>query len=228
MILRRSAARALARLRLRAHVRFPACPASRSRSSPARRSISSRSASRRSRSGVTAMRPSATAFVSVPGSSSEPGSTPRCGTCGGRPARRAARARRRRSLADRCDLDAARLAGRDVDVEQRPAADGHRVELVDEVGDEARGGGEVEVALAALLGDRDRRQAEHDALEGGGDRARVGDVVGQVRAVVDAGDDELRREAVDKARARPAGRSRSASRRSGSRGCRRRSRRARP
>ena len=48
-----------------------------------------------------------------------------------------------------------------------------------------------------LLGDRDRRQPEHDALERGRDRARVGDVVAEVGAVVDAGDDQVGLEALD-------------------------------
>ena len=38
---------------------------------------------------------------------------------------------------------------------------------------------------------------EHDALQRGGDRARVGDVVAQVGAVVDAGDDQVGLEALD-------------------------------
>ena len=46
--------------------------------------------------------------------------------------------------------------------------------------------------LQRLLGDGDRREPEHDALEGRGDGARVGDVVAEVGAVVDAGDDQLR------------------------------------
>ena len=44
---------------------------------------------------------------------------------------------------------------------------------------------------ARLLRDRDRRNPEHDALQSGGDRARVGDVVAEVGAVVDPGDDQV-------------------------------------
>ena len=62
----------------------------------------------------------------------------------------------------------------------------------------ARGDAEVEaaadVAHAAargLLGDRHRRDAEDDPLEGRGDGARVGDVVAEVGAVVDPGDDQV-------------------------------------
>ena len=96
-------------------------------------------------------------------------------------------------------LDPARLAGGAVDVDQRLRR--HRLVLQrgDELGEEGGGDGEVEaardVAHAAargLLGDRDGGDAEHDPLEGGGDRARVGDVVAEVGAVVDPGDDQVR------------------------------------
>ena len=82
-----------------------------------------------------------------------------------------------------------------------PSASGTSSSSLDDAGDEARGVGEVELRRRAevhlagggLLGDRDRRQAEDDALERGGDRPRVGDVVAEVGAVVDARDDERRR-----------------------------------
>ena len=64
--------------------------------------------------------------------------------------------------------------------------------------------------------------AEHDALERGGDRARVGDVVAEVGAVVDAGDDQVGLEVVDQPERRRAARSRPASRRTRSRPSRRR------
>ena len=54
---------------------------------------------------------------------------------------------------------------------------------------------EVHLALARLLRDRDRRQAEHDSLQRGGDGAGIGDVVAQVGAVVDPRHDQLRLEA---------------------------------
>jgi hypothetical protein len=72
---------------------------------------------------------------------------------------------------------------------------------------EAGGGAEVELAAEAevhlaggrLLGDRDGRQSQHDALQRGGHRARIGDVVAEVGAVVDPGDDRLGGEALDEA-----------------------------
>ena len=67
-----------------------------------------------------------------------------------------------------------------------------------ELGREGRHGAEVEAAAdvahaaaGGLLGDRNRGDAEDDSLEGGGDRARVGDVVAEVGAVVDPGDDQV-------------------------------------
>ena len=106
----------------------------------------------------------------------------------------------------RCgDLDALDLAGRHVDVEQRALGQRHVVDLLHQPRGERRGGVEVEavaepeVHLAALdccetaiAGD-----AEDDALQRGGDGARVGDVVAEVGAVVDAGDDQVGGEAVD-------------------------------
>ena len=56
---------------------------------------------------------------------------------------------------------------------------------------------EVERPRARLLGDGDRRHPEHDALERRGDGAGVGDVVAEVRAVVDARDDEVGAEVGD-------------------------------
>ena len=56
---------------------------------------------------------------------------------------------------------------------------------------------EVHLPARGLLGDGDARDAEHDALQRGRHRARVGDVVAQVGAVVDAGDDQVGLEALD-------------------------------
>ena len=56
---------------------------------------------------------------------------------------------------------------------------------------------EVELARARLLRHRDSREAEHDRLERGRHRARIGDVVPEVRAVVDAGHDQLGLEPLD-------------------------------
>ena len=56
---------------------------------------------------------------------------------------------------------------------------------------------EVHLARVRLLRDGDRPAAEHDALERRRDRARVGDVVAEVGAVVDAGDDQVGLEALD-------------------------------
>ena len=108
-------------------------------------------------------------------------------------------------LPSRVTLDALRMAGRDVDVQQRALGQRHLVELVDDPRDEVGGDAEVElvaeaeVHLAArrLLGDGDARQAEDDALERRGDRPRVGDVVAEVGAVVDARDDDVGLEALD-------------------------------
>src|SRR4051794_30131869 len=70
----------------------------------------------------------------------------------------------------------------------------------DEVVEEAGGGSKVVALVMAevgaggrrgALGDGDAGDAEQDALEGGGDGARVGDVVAEVVAVVDAGDDQV-------------------------------------
>ena len=114
-----------------------------------------------------------------------------------------------------------------------PARQRHVVEL----GDDPRG----EVARrASKLNSRPKRKSisrsvdccetaiagmpEHDALERRGDRAGVGDVVAQVRAVVDAGDDQLGLEVLDQAELRRSARSRPACRRSRSRSSRRRSR----
>ena len=94
---------------------------------------------------------------------------------------------------------------RDVDVEQRARRERDVVELVDDARDEvgrdvereAAAEAEVHLARGRLLGDGDPRDAEHDPLERRGDGARVGDVVAEVRAVVDAGDDDVGLEALD-------------------------------
>ena len=48
----------------------------------------------------------------------------------------------------------------------------------------------LHLQLGGCLGDGDRGQPEHQAFEGGGDGARIGDVIAEVEAVVDAGDDQ--------------------------------------
>ena len=62
---------------------------------------------------------------------------------------------------------------------------------------EGRPDPEVELAGARLLRDRDPGQPEHDRLERRGHRARVSDVVAEVRAVVDPRHDQLGLEALD-------------------------------
>ena len=95
-------------------------------------------------------------------------------------------------------LDPGRLAGGAVDVDQRCLR--HRLgeQRADQLRREGGGDGEVEaaadVAHAAargLLGDGDRGDAEDDPLQGRGDGPRVGDVVAEVGAVVDPGDDQV-------------------------------------
>ena len=115
------------------------------------------------------------------------------------------------ALAEARDAHAGRLAERAVDVQQRPGRQRHVVDLVDEARDErARRGrtrtrgrrGSPSRRRGRLLGDRDRRQPEQDALERRGDRAGVRDVVAEVHPVVHARDDELGLEAVDEAERR--------------------------
>ena len=115
-------------------------------------------------------------------------------------------------LAEPRDLDAADLAAREVDVQQRAARQRHVLDLLDHPRRE-RGGGlelellaepEVHLARRRLLRDGDAGQAEHDALQRGRDRTRVGDVVAEVGAVVDARDDQLGREALDQPERREA------------------------
>jgi hypothetical protein len=76
--------------------------------------------------------------------------------------------------------------------------------MLDHVGDEGRGEGrgvrevelaavaEAHLALLRLLRERQGRQAEDQSLERRGDGSRVGDVVAEIGAVVDARDDQLR------------------------------------
>ena len=140
------------------------------------------------------------------------------------------------ALAEARHLDAAGLAGRDVDVEQRRRRQRHVLDALHQPRDEIGGDLEAEAAVeavversrAGLLGDGDRRQPEHDALQRRGDGARVGDVVAEVRAVVDPRDDEVGLEVLDQPEAAPAARSRPACRRSRSRPCRRRTAPRRP
>ena len=63
----------------------------------------------------------------------------------------------------------------------------------------ARRGGSRARARATAGRRRSPGSAEHDALERGGDRAGVGDVVAEVGAVVDPRDDQLGLEALDQA-----------------------------
>ena len=102
------------------------------------------------------------------------------------------------AFAELRDLDAARLAGGAVDVDQRLRR--HRLgeQLADQLGDERRREAELELAAdvahaaaGGLLGDRNRGDAEDDPLERRRHRARVGDVVAEVGAVVDPGDDQV-------------------------------------
>src|SRR4051794_23283197 len=88
-----------------------------------------------------------------------------------------------------------------VDVEQRALGQPQRLELLDEPRGERGGLGEVELVAEAevhlaglrLLRDGNAGHAQNHTLERGRHGARVGDVVAQVRAVVDAGDDQLGR-----------------------------------
>jgi hypothetical protein len=109
---------------------------------------------------------------------------------------------------------AAHLARGAVHVQQRPLGDRHVLELLHHARGEggrapevlarpARTGAEVHLAVVGLLRDGDRRDTEDDPLERGRDGAGVGDVVAQVRAVVDAGHDQLGLE-VDQAEGREA------------------------
>ena len=99
------------------------------------------------------------------------------------------------ALAQAGDLDALGLAGGHVDVQQRAGGQRDLVELATDAGGElgralegeAAAEAEVHLPGVGLLGDGDAREAEHERLERGGDRARVGDVVAEVGAVVDAG-----------------------------------------
>ncbi len=95
-------------------------------------------------------------------------------------------------------LDPGRLARGAVDVDQRRRRHRLRRQPADQLGCERRGDAEVELAAdvahaaaGGLLGDRHRRDAEHDPLEGSGDGARIGDVVAEVGAVVDPRDDQV-------------------------------------
>ena len=60
------------------------------------------------------------------------------------------------------------------------------------------------LAPGGLLGDGEAREAEDQAFDRGGHGPRVGDVVAEVRAVVDAGDHDLGPEAVHEAQVRQA------------------------
>ena len=208
---------------------------------PGRRPAASRCPARSVRSkcsGVTAMRPAAIAARSVPalvvvlGRVAVDAVLLAAGLLVDE--RRAGRGRRAcRAAATSTPVDP---AGGHVDVEQRALGQRHVVDLLHEPRGERGGGVEVEavaeaevhLARVGLLGDRDPGEAEDDALQRRGDGARVGDVVAEVGAVVDAGDDQVGGEAVDQPERPRGGRSRPACRRSRSRRCRRRSRSPRP
>ena len=90
--------------------------------------------------------------------------------------------------------DALRGRRRRVHVQDRPGRQAARADQLDQPGQEvgrgrevvARLAAEVHAGLLALLRDRDGGDAQHEALERRGDGARVGDVVAEVDAVVDA------------------------------------------
>jgi hypothetical protein len=118
------------------------------------------------------------------------------------------------ALAQAAGPDSAHVAGGTVHVQERARRHGHVLELLDHPGHE--GGGllevlalpgpappEVDHALLGLLRDGDRRDTQHHSLQCGRNRARVGDVVAEVRAVVDAGHDQLGLE-LDQAQGREA------------------------
>ncbi len=98
------------------------------------------------------------------------------------------------------DRDALRDTTGEVDVQQRPLGQRDALQILDEPRRERRGGKEVELGRLAevelergrLLRDRDARKPQHDRLERRRDGAGVGDVIADVGAVVDAGDDHLR------------------------------------
>ena len=97
------------------------------------------------------------------------------------------------ALAEAGDLEPFALLRRDaghVDVDQLP---GRQPVLEDVPRDGGRGQtGQREVGmLVVLLRDRERRAAVDDRLHGRADRPRVGDVVAEVRPVVDARRDEV-------------------------------------
>ena len=115
------------------------------------------------------------------------------------------------ALAQSRNLDALRRAAGKVDVEQRarPAAARSRDRATSRAVKAAAASKskrwrrrKSSSSAARLLRDGDPGHAEHDRLERGRDRARVGDVVTDVRAVVDAGDDQLRLPVVDQAEVR--------------------------
>ena len=116
------------------------------------------------------------------------------------------------ALAQPADLDAVGVGGRGVDVQERALGHRHALQLLHDARDEPRAlverellpEPEVHLPGRGLLGQRDGRQAEQDALQRRGDRAGVGDVVAEVRAVVGAGDDHLGLEPVDEAGRRQA------------------------
>ena len=106
------------------------------------------------------------------------------------------------ALAQTRDLDARGLPRGDVDVQQRALGQRQDLQALHQPRDEARREIEVKAAVVAvvqgatarLLGDRDTGDAEHDALERRRDGARIGDVIAEVGAVVDARDHQGRLE----------------------------------
>src|ERR1043165_163902 len=94
------------------------------------------------------------------------------------------------ALAERRDLHAAKLPDGEVDVEDDLRVALLREEMPHEARGELRAAVEGEV-LSDERGEGDGGDVEQRSFERGGDRAGVGDVVAEVRAEVDAGDDEV-------------------------------------
>ena len=102
-------------------------------------------------------------------------------------------------LAEPGDLDPLRLTGGAVDVQERRGGQRLGAQSPTSWAPNRAADGEVEAAAGEkahlaggrLLRDRDRRDAQDDALQRRRHGSRIGDVVAQVRAVVDPGDDQV-------------------------------------
>jgi len=113
------------------------------------------------------------------------------------------------ALAQAGHLYSSRLARGNVDIDQRAVRQLHLLDALDPARHEGRRHVEAEAAIetvvqrprARLLRDGDRRQPQYHSLERRCDGARVGDVIAEVGAVVDAGDDQVGGEALDQAEA---------------------------